>query len=113
MTSRLYKFCPKFQELRQQIKADIKKQHDLYVKLVGDIKAFIGIPTVRGKTIRVSLLSKGEMVMIWLSETLNAKEFSGQLIDVVSKTSESEIPLFEKSAPPMSNIHVSNEGVIK
>ena len=29
----------KFQELRQQIKADIKKQHDLYVnKLFGDIK---------------------------------------------------------------------------
>ena len=29
----------KFQELRQQIKADIKKQHNLYVnKLVGDIK---------------------------------------------------------------------------
>ena len=33
------KLRSKFQELRQQIKADIKKQHDLYVnKLVGDIK---------------------------------------------------------------------------
>ena len=33
------KLRSKFQELRQQIKADIKKQHDLYVnKLVCDIK---------------------------------------------------------------------------
>ena len=33
------KLRSKFQELRQQIKDDIKKQHDLYVnKLVGDIK---------------------------------------------------------------------------
>ena len=33
------KLRSKFQELRQQIKADIKKQHGLYVnKLVGDIK---------------------------------------------------------------------------
>ena len=33
------KLRSKFQELRQQTKADIKKQHDLYVnKLVGDIK---------------------------------------------------------------------------
>ena len=33
------KLRSKFQELRQHIKADIKKQHDLYVnKLVGDIK---------------------------------------------------------------------------
>ena len=33
------KLRSKFQELRQQIKADIKKRHDLYVnKLVGDIK---------------------------------------------------------------------------
>ena len=33
------KLRSKFQEMRQQIKNDIKKQHDLYVnKLVGDIK---------------------------------------------------------------------------
>ena len=33
--------------------------------------------------------------------------------DVFSRTSESEVPLLEKSAPPMSIINVSNEGVIK
>ena len=33
--------------------------------------------------------------------------------DIFSRTSESEVPLREKSAPPMSVINVSNEGVIK
>ena len=47
------------------------------------------------------------------SETEQAEEFHGQFTDVFSKTSESEVPLFEKSAPPISDIHISNEGVIK
>ena len=43
-----------FGNLRREIKADIRKQHDLYVNnLVGDVKAnprdFIGISIVRGK----------------------------------------------------------------
>ena len=41
------------------------------------------------------------------------KNFTHQFINVFSKTSESEVPLLGKSAPPMSDIHVSNEGVIK
>ena len=47
------------------------------------------------------------------SETEQAEDFNGQFTDVFSKTSESEVPLLEKSAPPMSDIHISNEGVIK
>ena len=47
------------------------------------------------------------------SETEQTEEFNGQFTDVVSKTSESEVPLLENSAPPMNDIHVSNEGVIK
>ena len=47
------------------------------------------------------------------SETEQAEEFSGQFTDVFSKTSESEVLLLDKSAPPMSHIHISNEGVIK
>ena len=47
------------------------------------------------------------------SETEQAEEFNGQFTDVFSKTSENEIPLLEKSALPMSDIHISNEGVIK
>ena len=47
------------------------------------------------------------------SETEQAEEFNGQFTDVFSKTSEYEVALLEKSAPPMSDIHISNEGVIK
>ena len=46
------------------------------------------------------------------SETEQAEEFNGQFTDVFSKTSENKVPLLEKSAPPMSDIHISNEGVI-
>ena len=53
------------------------------------------------------------MVVVWLSETEQAEEFNPQFTDVFSKTSESVVPLLEKSAPPMSDIHDSNEGVIK
>ena len=37
----------------------------------------------------------------------------GQFTNVFSKTSENAVPLLGKSAPPKSDIHVSNEGVIK
>ena len=47
------------------------------------------------------------------SATEQAEEVNGQFTDVFSKTSENEVPLLEKSAPPMSDIHISNEGVIK
>ena len=48
------KIRSKFENLKRKIKADIRKQHDLYVNnLVGDVKAypmdFIGISIVRGK----------------------------------------------------------------
>ena len=72
-------------------------------------KTPIDIATDRGKAIRVSLLSKEEMVVVWLSETEEAGQFNGQFTDVFSKTSESEVRLLERSAPPMSDIHVSNE----
>ena len=51
--------------------------------------------------------------MVWLSLNEQADEFNGKFTDVVSKTSENEVLLLEKSAPPMSDIHISNEGVIK
>ena len=69
-----------FQELRQEIKAPLKRRNG-------------------------SGLAE--------SETEQAEEFNGQFTDVFSKTSESEVPLLEKTAPPMGDIHVSNDGVIK
>ena len=47
------------------------------------------------------------------SETEQAEEFNDQFTDVFFKTSENEVPLLEKSALPMSDIHSSNGGVIK
>ena len=41
------------------------------------------------------------------TETEQAEEFNGQFTNVFSKTSESEVPQLEKSAPPMRDIYVS------
>ena len=46
------------------------------------------------------------------SETDQAEEFNVSLQTYFPKP-ESEVPLLEKSTPRMSDIHVSNEGVIK
>ena len=88
----------------------------MYVnKLVGDIKVNLkdfywytnsqrkdnqGIPPLKRRN------SSG------LAES-ETEQFNGQFTDVFSKTAENEVPLLEKSAPPMSDIHISNEGVIK
>ena len=63
------KFRSKFQEFRQKIKADIKNSMiclltNWLVTLRLTLKTSIGTPTVREKTIRVSLLSKGAMVVV-------------------------------------------------
>ena len=111
------KLRSKFQELIQEVKADIKKQHDLYINnLVGDIKVnpkdFYRYAN-REKTFRVSLLSKGEMVVVWLSLQLSWLRSSMVSLQIYRQTSESEVPLLDKSARPMSDIHISNESDIK
>ena len=108
----------KFQELRQQIKADIKKQHDLYVnKLVGDIKVnpidFYRYTNSRKDNQGIPPLKRRNGSGLSESENEQAEEFNGQFTDVFSKTLENKVPLLKKSAPPMSDIHISNEGVIK
>ena len=40
------------------------------------------------------------------SETERAEQFKGQFTDVFYKTSESEVPLLEKSAPHMSTFQI-------
>ena len=48
------KLRSKFETLRREIKADVRKQHDLYVNnLVGDVKANLGSSIVRKKTPKV------------------------------------------------------------
>ena len=66
------KLRSKFQTLRREIKAEVRKQHDLYVSnLVGDVKANTSIGTliVRIKTPKVFHPWKGRMERVLLSRT--------------------------------------------
>ena len=79
------KLRSKFHELRQQIKADIKKQHDLYVnKLVGDIikvnpKDFYQYTNSQRKDNHgIPPLKRRSGSDLAESETEQAEEFSGQ-----------------------------------
>ena len=92
------KLRSKFEELRQQIKTDIKKQHDLYVKLIGDIKVnpkdfYRYTNSQRKDNQGIPPLKRRNGSGLAESETEQAEEFNGQFIDVFSKTSESEVPL--------------------
>ena len=68
------KLRSKFETLRREIKADVRKQHDLYVNnLVGDIKAnpetSIGTSVVRKKTPKVFHPWKGRMERMLFNRT--------------------------------------------
>ena len=104
--------------LRREIKADVKKQHDLYVNnLVGDIKAntrdfyrYIngqkkdaqGIPPLRRNGNGVAE-----------SELEQADEFNGKFTDVYNKNEHSQVPLPNRSAPFMNDIVVLAVGITK
>ena len=110
------KLRSKFETLRREIKADVKKQHDLYVSnLVGDIKAnprdfyrYIngqkkdtqGIPTLKSRS--------GNGVAE--SELEQADEFNGQFTVVFNKNEHSQVPLPNRSSPFMNDIVVSAVG---
>ena len=119
LTSGSSKLRSKFQELTQQIKADIIEQHDLYInKLVGDSEVnpkhfYQYTNSQRKNNPGIPHLKRRNDSGLAESATEQAKDFNGQFTDVFSKTSESEIPLLEKSAWLMNDIHVLNEGVIK
>ena len=91
----------------------------MYVnKLVGDIKAnpkdfYWYTNSQRKDNQGIRPLKRRNGSGLAESETEQAEEFNGQFTYVFSKTLENEVPLLEKSAPPMSDIHISNEGVIK
>ena len=91
----------------------------MYVNiLVGDIKVnpkdFYGYTNCQRKDNQgIPPLKRRNGNGLAESETEQAEEFNGQFTDVFSKTLENEVPLLEKSAPPMSDIHISNESFIK
>ena len=86
------KIRSKFENLRRGIKADIRKQHDLYVNnLVGDVKVnfrdfYRYINSQRKDTRGIPPLKKKNGSGIAQSDFEKAEEFNGQFTDVFTKT---------------------------
>ena len=106
--------------MRREIKADIRKQHDLYVNnLVGDVKANLRdfyryINSQRKDTQGISPLKKKNGSGIQAqSDFEKAEEFNGQFTDVFTKTVHNQVPLLDRSAPFIDEIVVTKEGVTK
>ena len=112
--------------LRREIKADIRKQHDLYVNnLVGDVKAtsnpkdFIGTSVVRKRTPRVGLSpttpskKRNDGRGVAQSESEKAAEFNDQFTYVFTKSGYNQVPLLDRSVPFMEYIVATKEEVTK
>ena len=82
------KIRAKFETLRREIKADIRKQHDLYVNnMVGDVKTnpkdfCLYINSQKKDAQGIPLLKKRNGGCVAQSESEKAAEFNGQLTDV-------------------------------
>ena len=113
------KFRAKFETLRREIKADIRKQHDLYVNnLVGDVKAnpkdfYRYINSQKKDAQGIPPLKKRNGSGVAQLKSEKAAEFNGQFTDVFIKSEYSQVPLLDRSAPFMEDIVVTKEGVIK
>ena len=101
------------------IKADVKKQHDLYVNnLVGDIKAnprdfYRNINGQKKGTQGIPPLKRRNDNSVVESELEQADELNGQFTDVSNKNEHSQVPLPNRSASLMDDIVVSAVGVAK
>ena len=113
------KLRAKFESLRREIKADVKKQHDLYVNnLVGDIKAnprdfYPYINSQKKDTQRIPPLKRRNGSGLAELELEQAEEFNGQFTDVFNKSEHSQVLLPNRSAPFLEDSHVSAESVTK
>ena len=113
------KIRAKFETLRREIKADIRKQHDLYVyNLVGDVKAnpkdfYRYINSQKKDAQGIPPLKKRNGGGVAQSESEKAAEFNGQFTDVFTKSEYSQVSLLDRSAPFMEDIVVTKEGVTK
>ena len=105
------KLRSKFETLRREIKADVRKQHDLYVNnLVGDVKAnprdfYRYINSQKKDTQGIPPLKRKNGKVVAQSDLEKAEEFNGQFTDVFSKNEYTQVPLLDRSA-------VSKDGVI-
>ena len=113
------KIRSKFETLRREIKADIRKQHDLYVNnLVGDVKAnprdfYRYIKQSEERYPRYSPFEKEARRWSCPINFQKASEFNSQFTDVFTKSEHSQVPLLDRSVPFMENIVVTKEGVAK
>ena len=113
------KLRSKFETLRREIKADVRKQHDLYVNnLVGDVKAnprdfYRYINSQKKDTQGIPPLKRKNGKGVAQSDLEKAEEFNGQFTDVFSKNEHTQVPLLDRSAPFMNYIAVSKDRVIK
>ena len=113
------KLRSKFETLRREIKADVRKQHDLYVNnLVGDVKAnprdfYRYINSQKKDTQGIPPLKRKNGKGVAQSDLEKAEEFNGQFTDVFSKNEHTQVPLLDRCAPFMNDIAVSKDGVIK
>ena len=113
------KLRSKFETLRREIKADVRKQHDLYVNnLVGGVKAnprdfFRYINSQKKDTQGIPPLKRKNGKGVTQSDLEKAEEFNGQFTDVFNKNEHTQVPLLDRSAPFMNDIAVSKDGVIK
>ena len=105
--------------MRREIKADVKKQHDLYVNnLDGDINVsprdfYRYINTLKKDSQGISPLKRRKSSGLAESELEQADEFNGQFKDVSNKNEHTQVPLSNRPAPFIEDIHVSAEGVTK
>ena len=113
------KLRSKFETLRREIKADVRKQHDLYVNnLVGDVKAnprdfYRYINSQKKDTQGIPPLKRKNGKGVAQSDLEKAEEFNGQFTDGFSKNEHTQVPLLDRCAPFMNDIAVSKDGVIK
>ena len=113
------KLRSKFETLRREIKADVRKQHDLYVNnLVGDVKAnprdfYRYINSQKKDTQTIPPLKRKNGKGVAQSDLEKAEEFNGQFTDGFNKNEHTQVPLLDRSAPFMNDIVVSKDGVIK
>ena len=114
------KLRSKFETLRSEIKADVRKQHDLYVNnLVGDVKAnpwdfYRYINSQKKKdTQGISPLKIKNGKGVAQSDIEKEEEFNGQFTDVFNINEHTQVPLLDRSAAFMNDIAVSKDEVIK
>ena len=113
------KLRSKFETLRREIKADVRKQHDLYVNnLVGDVKAnprdfYRYINSQKKDTQGIPPLKRKNRKGVAQSDLEKAEEFNGPFMDVFNKNEYTQVLLLDRPAPFMNDIVISKDGAIK